>query len=461
MQMKKHLLLILLSVLVLSLVACQSKNDHVKNEKTNASDSTVKEEKSSPNKANETTKNEETATTDQLPTSYTALANRKPGALKDFQALIWEEDKIVDKFGDMQLKATATQDELDQYYLKLLDRLQKDFQGPEKAIRNLRFQALGNPSIKDPRYQFKDHMNVEIVLDASGSMAQKINGTAKMDLAKQAIQNFVNQLPKEANIGIRVYGNKGSNDDKDKEVSCRASDIIYPLSSYDQSTFNQSLNKAKPTGWTPIGLALTEAQKDLSKFDSKTNTNIVYLVSDGVSTCEDDPIGAAKKLYNSNLTPIINVIGFDVDPDGQVELKKIADETQGIYENVSDGNQLAEQLNTVSEIAKEWDDWKAQNKQSIENKKLHNGLDIFTYIVNEKQKEVDEAANIRTVLTVLKEKNQLTDDQFTKLTEKNQEYHKWIESEVNKFSGELDKLNNQNYSDAIKQLEATYENRAQ
>src|SRR5690606_25194003 len=131
---------------------------------------------------------------------------------------------------------------------------------------------------------------------------------------------------------------------------CSSSELVYPLAPYDQSTFQSSLDKTQPAGWTPIQLALNEAQKDLAPFKGDANTNIVYLVSDGISTCDDDPVGAAKSLYNSDITPIVNVIGFNIDHEGQKQLKEVAKATEGTYQDVQNAESLQKELDQATEI---------------------------------------------------------------------------------------------------------------
>lgn len=179
-----------------------------------------------------------------------------------------------------------------------------------------------------------------VILDASGSMANIEGDQTRMEAAKSAINSFMESLPQEANVGLRIYGHEGSGSKTDKARSCSSSELVYSIDKYDPAKFNQALVKAKPAGWTPIGFALKEAQKDLAAFQGDANTNIVYLVSDGISTCDDDPVGSAKALYDSDITPIINVIGFNVDQEGQKQLQEVAKVTEGTYQNV----QMAEGL---------------------------------------------------------------------------------------------------------------------
>ncbi|MCC3645953.1 MAG: hypothetical protein ACQEXE_04160 [Bacillota bacterium] len=66
-----------------------------------------------------------------------------------------------------------------------------------------------------------------------------------MDLAKEAIQQFVESLPQKANVSLSVYGHVGTGQEKDKEKSCRKVEEVYPLSAYDPAAFTNSLNQFK------------------------------------------------------------------------------------------------------------------------------------------------------------------------------------------------------------------------
>lgn len=407
---------------------------------------------------------EEEVVVEPLPTSYTELEALPQGPYHDMHYELTEENEkmFLETFKDLpDISGNPSEKDLDYFYMEVLKMVQKDYKGPEEIINRLKFQAIGSPEMKDTRYQFKENLNVEIILDASGSMAQEVNEKVKMEAAKDAINKFVQQLPKDARIGLRVYGHKGSNSDSDKQLSCSSSEIMYPISNYDSGKFQASLAKIQPTGWTPIGFALNEAKKDLSQYDGAENTTIVYLVSDGVSTCEDNPVEAAKSLFSSNIKPIINVIGFDIDNEGQKQLKEIAKATEGIYSSVSDESELSNELSQLNQLAETWAKWKEQGKQSIEYKKSRNYLDIFGYITDEEVKSQKEKDKINHVAFVFWQNEMITADTRVRIEDKNREYHDWINSEIQKFKEELHSLNEMNYTEAIKALEEKYEQNTQ
>ncbi|MEK6455398.1 vWA domain-containing protein [Caldifermentibacillus hisashii] len=393
-----------------------------------------------------------------LPTTYQELAELPIGKYYNMDTSGENsKEEILKVFSDLpDISGNPSEKELDYFYSELLKRMQQDYEGPENLINRLKFEALGSPENTDSRYQFKDNLNVVFIIDASGSMAQKINGKEKMASAKDSILNFVNKLPKDAKVGIRVYGHKGTGSDADKALSCSSSELVYPISNYNEGEFQAALNKFSPSGWTPIGLALREAKNDLASFDGANNTNIVYLVSDGIDTCEDQPIEAAKELYSSNISPIINVIGFDVDSKGQNQLREIAAATEGIYGTVTNEGELQKELDNLSNLAEQWKEWLEQGKQKIESKKIQNDLAIFSYITHEEGKALKEGIKIDLILFELHEAGRMSDESLEYLETKHKDYHLWIQEEIKKFKVELESLNEKSFSEAINKLESKY-----
>jgi len=152
---------------------------------------------------------------------------------------------------------------------------------------------------------------VEFLLDASGSMLQRIGGERRIELAKKALIDLTsNVLPANADFALRVFGNKEAG-------SCRT-DLEIPLATLDKAaavahikTIN-SMNLAK----TPIGASLLAVQKDLAGVKGPA---LVVLVTDGEETCDGDPRAAIEALRAAGLDVRVNIVGFAVD---EVALKE-------------------------------------------------------------------------------------------------------------------------------------------
>lgn len=463
--MKKVLLHILMLSLVAILVACN--NNEQQEEDNNPKEPVSLVDSSNENSETDSTEIEETDTGEEekdveatpLPRSLSELAALPPGYTSYLSVTDEKDQEKLDELteGVPDISGNPTENELNIYYNELLAIFQHGFLGPEEIIAKIKFQAIGNPDIDNPRMQFKENLNVLVLLDGSGSMGKDIGGQTQMVAAKKAIVQFVENLPEEANVGLRVYGHKGSGSSADKSMSCSSSDLFYPLKPYEKGAFQQSLDQVKPAGWTPTELALLEAQKDLESFDGEKNTNIVYLVSDGISTCDDDPVAAAKALYDSHVTPIINIIGFNVDNDGQKQLKEMAKVVDGTYQDVTDAESLQNELDQTNEIAKKWAKWKEDKEAGLDNQRVDNRLEIFMYGADEFGKLVAERQQVGFALQYLYQtKKVMTNESYKYLTNRNREYHQWIEEEYDELKKSLRETNEMQFNEAIQALEKKY-----
>ncbi|TWK80693.1 hypothetical protein CHCC20335_0647 [Bacillus paralicheniformis] len=188
----------------------------------------------------------------------------------------------------------------------------------------------------------KEDVNVAVVLDASGSMAQKIDGEKKFDIAKESVNDFADLLSSNANVMLNVFGHKGNNKLSGKAESCGTTETVYDLQPFSTGAFQASLSGIKPTGWSPIAKSLYDVKDQLSDKDGK---NYVYIVTDGEETCGGDPVQAAKDLRQSNIKTIINIVGLDVKTTKEkAKLQKVAK---------AGGGQLIE-ADTPSEFKEVW-----------------------------------------------------------------------------------------------------------
>ena len=178
--------------------------------------------------------------------------------------------------------------------------------------------------------------NIIILMDASGSMKAEVAGAAKMTLAKEAIERFTSELEEDVNVSLLAYGHKGTGSGADKELSCQSIDAVYPLGEYKQAAFHEAMDSFHASGWTPLAGAMEKAHELLSPYGNDGYRNVVYIVSDGIETCGGDPVEAAKKLHDGNIEAKVNIIGFDVDDEGQNQLREAAEAGGGKYATVRD-----------------------------------------------------------------------------------------------------------------------------
>ncbi|OZU88958.1 hypothetical protein CIL03_08025 [Virgibacillus indicus] len=202
-----------------------------------------------------------------------------------------------------------------------------------------------------------------ILLDASGSMNAESDGTSRMELAKEAINDFIEILPENSTVSLRVYGHEGTGTDEDKEKSCKSTETLYN-GEMDQKEFSNALEGVTPAGWTPIANALKESEKDIP--DAASNA-IVYVVSDGIETCDGDTVAEAEQLNKQGVEPIINIIGFQVDDEAQKLLKQVAEAGQGEFTYAGNKQDLDDYWQKeYDRMQSAWEEWQREGMKKAD-----------------------------------------------------------------------------------------------
>lgn len=323
---------------------------------------------------------EETETKDQgMAASVTAQAEEP---LPELARPLTEVEKMMmkppGKYGGDRYDATKVREELDklpdnlsteEYFQALLGLMAEDYRPHVTSFVNFDAtvevdHAKPTENIRLPEGK-KTHFS--ILLDASGSMKAKAGSQTKMDAAKESIRHFVSQLPENASVSLRIYGHKGSGSDQDKAVSCGSTEEVYQGVGYQASDLDAALSKVQPAGWTPIARALQAVREDVPKDATET---VVYVVSDGIETCGGDPVQAAKKLQESNVKTVVNIIGFDIDNKGQEMLKQVAAAGNGKFIYAHDDRELKKVWRQeYDKLKRDWYAWKEEGKKEAMNKK--------------------------------------------------------------------------------------------
>lgn len=224
--------------------------------------------------------------------------------------------------GDQQAEAKV-------YYERLVAQYGQDYAACGPSERTLPKECDAAKDI--PGAGPGTRSNVLLMLDASGSMAARIGGETKMAAAQDALIAFTRELSDSADVALRVYGHTGNNQQSGKAASCAGSELLYPFQKLDAGKFETAIRSFRPTGWTPIATSLDAAAQDFAKAPSRDGANVVYVVSDGIETCDADPVQAARKLHESDIDVVVNVIGFDVDAEAARQLEAVAKAGGGEY----------------------------------------------------------------------------------------------------------------------------------
>jgi Ca-activated chloride channel homolog len=389
------------------------------------------------------------------------------------------EEALPGKWWDKE--TDLSESEKEQLYKEMKNIDQKNASNNLKAsnINNLLFQTLhphlpglssfqprGKITLEDLNtgsglklngQEVKENINVAIILDASGSMKAVQEGQTQMEIAKVAIDNFVANLPENTNVSLTIYGHEGSSSDREKEMSCKSIKEVYPLQRYKQSEFESALSEANPSGWTPIADSLKKVGKSLENFNSETNTNVIYLVSDGEETCDGDPSSVAKELVTTNIKPIINVIGFSVKDDQREQLEKIASESNGRYIQANNRLELVNEFNRSNKAFLQWISWRNQHTLDAIKQKNKDNLELIDLKNTTNLRLIKYKNTVNQLLIAAKNKHDLNEEVFQiALAEMEEYFSDMVEELETDFKRKLDQIES-TYSETQKEIDKTYD----
>lgn len=171
---------------------------------------------------------------------------------------------------------------------------------------------------------------VEIILDASGSMLQRIGSQRRIDLAKQTLSKLTSTtIPQGTAFALRVLG---------REVDSCQTDLEIPLAPLDAGAVAAKIAKldSKNNARTPLGASLDKVPEDLR---AAKGERLVIVLTDGDETCGGDPGAAMEKLTKAGMR--VNIVGFAID-DAKLAgtLRHWSDVARGSYFEAKDAASL-------------------------------------------------------------------------------------------------------------------------
>lgn len=229
-------------------------------------------------------------------------------------------------------KATAGSAEAQAYVAQFT---RKD---PEACFQDV---TLKQPQLKGPAGAGPTvpPTRVIVMIDGSGSMAGRMGGRSKLELARQAALGFVDGLPASVQTSLLVFGQQGDNSQAGKAKSCSAIDVLAPMAA-DRGPLRAALGQVRAVGWTPLAAGLDRAEALLAA-SATPDEQVIYVVSDGEETCGGDPVAAARRINSGRTRAIVNVIGFNLPPREAAKLTAVAKAGGGGFVNLSNAAELA------------------------------------------------------------------------------------------------------------------------
>ena len=190
-------------------------------------------------------------------------------------------------------------------------------------------------------------VNILFIVDASLSMKEKLaGGITKMEAAKKVLQDAMNKIPANVNLGLRVFGQSFSNI---PNLDCRASALLVPVGQGNRRSIIERIRQIVPYGLTPLEYAIKQAATD--DFSEVTGTKTLIVITDGAETCGGNPCGFVRSLPLMGIKIKIDVVGLDLkrEPRARYQLNCISETSGGKYYDANSSDELVESVsNSVS-----------------------------------------------------------------------------------------------------------------
>lgn len=180
--------------------------------------------------------------------------------------------------------------------------------------------------------------NIELILDCSFSMNDRLGKSTRLATAKQVLRDVISRLPNSINVGLRFYGHRF---DSMSRESAKDTQLVFPIQPLDRAAMIKLIDGVSANGQTPLVFSTLQAAEDLKKLGG----GAIILVTDGEESCGGKPRKAGPQIAAMGLPIRLDIVGFTITGKRVTEdLVAFASATGGRYTTAADAVQLAAAL---------------------------------------------------------------------------------------------------------------------
>ena len=174
---------------------------------------------------------------------------------------------------------------------------------------------------------------LSLILDASGSMLRRQDGTPRITLARDALMGLVRDaIPDGTQVSYRAFGLA--------EDACNTR-VFAPLGPLDRAGLSAAINDTQAINLakTPIADSLrAAATEDLATAEGP---RAIILLTDGEETCDGDVSAVLDDLAAQGINVTLNIVGFAIDdPALKATFESWAAQGNGAYYDATEGAAL-------------------------------------------------------------------------------------------------------------------------
>ena len=217
----------------------------------------------------------------------------------------------------------------------------------------LNVNGEGGYKVYSPKEFSPQKINTEdekiiFLVDFSNSMNEYLGEKRKIEVALKALYEILPKIPKNAQIGLRIYGHRGGVTPVD---ACMASKLVVPIDKNNFKKIYKELERIAPIGMTPITYSIKQSLKnDFGLWQGKKR---IIILTDGGETCDESPCSYSLKVIQQRDDVQIDVIAFSVnDINAMDQLRCAALVTNGKFYNADTYANLVNSLNDTFKTEK-------------------------------------------------------------------------------------------------------------
>lgn len=171
--------------------------------------------------------------------------------------------------------------------------------------------------------------SIVFIYDSSGSMWGQIDGTAKVEIAREVMASTVANLPEQQDIGLVAYGHRSEGECQDVETL---------LTHADRAEVSPALEAIRPLGKTPLAWSATQVIEQLRQDGQKAT---VILLTDGIESCGGDLCEVVKAAREGGVEFVMHIVGFGLKDGETAPLQCAAQAGGGQYFDADNAEELA------------------------------------------------------------------------------------------------------------------------
>lgn len=179
---------------------------------------------------------------------------------------------------------------------------------------------------------------IELVLDTSGSMLERMGDQRRIDVAKDVLTTLVRaDLPAGTPVALRWF--------RQRERSCDT-ELGVPFGPLDPDAMIERIASVKVlrSVRTPLAAAIASVADDLAE---ATGPRVVVIVSDGQESCGGDPTREVRRLRRQGFDVTVNIVGLGLSGEDRRRIRRLAELGGGAYFDARTAAQLRTALGSA------------------------------------------------------------------------------------------------------------------